>query len=283
MALNDDAVLLAAVGYVYDAPVGTPAPTPAQLKTLSLTNPSAWPVPGWDLSGHTSEDDLPEFGYEGGDSEVKGTWQKKKLREIQTSEIADYVIVNLNQFDEDGLTHYYGPNQSSTPGVFGVKSGQNTNERAFLVIIVDGEDRLGFHAHKASLRRDDSISLATDEYGALPVRATFLDYNEELLYTWINEDWFNVSATPVHYTLALGGATSGTYVLSVNGVDTASIAYNANATAVRAAIAAVDDGLALSAFTVAAAGSDFDITSPVPIVVKTDSTAGGTGVTVTRV
>lgn len=280
MALNDDAVLLAAVGYVYNAPVGTPAPTPAQLKTLNLENPASWPVPNWDLSGHTSEGDLPEFGFDGGDTEVKGTWQKKKLREIQTEEIADFVIVNLNQFDEDGLTHYYGPNQSSTPGVFGVRSGQNVNERAFFVVIVDGEDRLGFHSHKASLRRDDAISLATDEYGALPVRATFLDYEDELLYSWINEDWFNTSATPVVYTLDLGAATGGSFVLDVNGVDTAAINFDDTATEIRTAIAAVDDGLALSAFTVTAAGSDFAITSPVPITVASDSTTGGTGVSV---
>lgn len=280
MAQNDDAVLLAAVGYVYTAPVGTPAPTPAQLKTVNLDNPASWPVAGWESTGHTSEEDLPEFGFDGGDTEVKGSWQKKKLREITTEEIADYVIVNLNQFDETALSLYYGANQSSAPGVFGVRSGSVTNERAFLIVIVDGDGRLGFHAHKASLRRDDAISLATDEFGALPVRATFLDHEDELLYTWINEDWFNVSATPVTYTLDLGGATAGDYVLSVNGVDTATIAYNATASAIRSAIAAVDDGLALSAFTVTAAGSDFSITSPVAIVVKTDSTTGGTGVTV---
>ncbi|WP_066901057.1 hypothetical protein [Mycolicibacterium houstonense] len=281
MAQNDDAVLLAAVGYVYTAPVGTPAPTPAQLKTLNPENPASWPVANWESTGHTSEEDLPEFGFDGGDTEVRGSWQKKKLREITTEEIADFVTVNLNQFDETGLSLYYGANQSATPGVFGVRSGQVTNERAFLIIIVDGDDRLGFHSHKASLRREDAISLATDEFGALPVRATFLDHEDELLYTWINEDWFNVSATPVVYTLDLGAATGGSFVLDVNGVDTAAINFDDTDTEIRAAIAAVDDGLALSAFTVTAAGADFDITSPVPITVATDNTTGGTGVTVT--
>jgi hypothetical protein len=193
MAENDDAVLTAAVGYVYVGDSGTAAPTPTQLKTLNLKAPSTWTgVTGWESVGHTSRGALPEFGFEGGDSEMKGSWQKKKLRELETDDPIDYVTVVLHQFDEQSLGLYYGPNASTTPGVFGVKTGQK-NEKAVLVVIEDGDLRLGHHAHNSSVRRDDAIDLPIDDLAALPVRFTYLDYEDELPFTWINEDLFGIS------------------------------------------------------------------------------------------
>lgn len=194
MAQNDEAVLTAAVGYVYVGPVGTAAPTPASLKTLNLSNPSGWlGATGWKSVGHTSRGTLPEFGYEGGDSEIKGSWQKKKLREVQAEDPIDYLTVVLHQFDEDALSLYYGDNASVTEGVFGVTSGSSPVEKAGLVVIEDGDLRLGFHFHKSSVKRDDAIELPIDDLAALPVRFTFLDHNSELLFSWINEDLFNVA------------------------------------------------------------------------------------------
>lgn len=282
MALNDEAVLTAAVGYVYTAAVGTAAPTPAALKGLTLTNPAGWAASGWTLIGHTSRNDMPEFGFDGGDSEVKGTWQKKKLREVTTEDPVDFLTIFLQQFDEAALELYYGENASVTEGVFGVSGGTaEISEKALLVVIEDGDFRLGFHALKASVRRDDSIQLPVDDFASLPVKATFLQHNSELLFSWINEDLFNAAATPGEYTLALGGATGGTYTLQVNGVASGSIAYNANAATIKTALVAVDDGISASQVTVTADGSDFDIEIPATLTVGTDSTTGGTGITVT--
>lgn len=192
MAENDDAVLTAAVGYVYVGDEGTAAPSPSLLKTLDLSKPETWATAtGWESVGHTSRGTLPEFGFDGGDSEVKGSWQKKKLREITTEDPIDFVTILLHQFDEQSLGLYYGPNASTTPGVFGVKTGQ-TNEKAVLIVIEDGDMRLGHHAHKAGVRRDDSIDLPIDDLASLPVRFTYLDFEDELPFSWINEDLFNV-------------------------------------------------------------------------------------------
>lgn len=291
MPQNDSAVLNAAVGYVYVGPVGTAAPTPASIKTISpdsfgcqvqtlkiTGNPTggtftltaggqtttalpynastsavqaalaaltsvgannvivtgssisdangfdiAWvgskagstialtstptltggtspaapvtvksAVNGWKSVGHTSRGKLPEFGYEGDKTEVKGSWQKKKLREIQSDDPIDYLTVVLHQFDKDTLELYYGPNQSSTSGVYGVSSmGQNSNaEKAGFVLIVDGSTRLGFHFNKAAVKRDDKIDLPIDDLASFPVKFTFLDYGSEPLFSWIQEDLF---------------------------------------------------------------------------------------------
>ena len=290
MPLNDSAVLTAAVGWVYTAPVGTARPTPAELKTIdpetygsqvqtlkitgsptggtfvlnagtataaipfnatttqvrtalealvgvgagnvsvtgaSLSDANGYDVAwinakaamqqtitatptftggttpaltvtlkaaggtGWSSVGHTSRGDLPEFGFEGGDTEVKGTWQNESLREIVTDPVADYLTLMLHQFDTPSFELYYGVDASPTAGVFGVANGNVAPiEKALLVIIVDGGSRVAFYAPKASLRRDDAISLAADEFSQLPVRATFLKHTNSPKFEWVAEGLF---------------------------------------------------------------------------------------------
>jgi hypothetical protein len=162
---------------------GTSPAAPVTIKSAAL---------GWNNAGHTSRGTLPEFGYDGDTTEIRGSWQKKKLREIQKDDPIDYLSVVLHQFDKDALGLYYGPNASTTSGVFGVSSNsQNTNaEAAGLVVIQDGSLRLGFHFHKAAVKRDDKIELPIDDLAALPIKFTFLDYGSELLFSWINQDLF---------------------------------------------------------------------------------------------
>ena len=192
MAYNDAAVLTAATGYVYVGAVDNVAPDPTEIGAgLDLTDTAGWTATGWTDLGHTSRGDLPEFGSDGGDAEVKGTWQNEKLRNVVSEAPVDYVTVVLNQFDEEALELYYGVNTSATAGIFGVANDSSDPiEKALFMVIEDGTTQLGFWAPKASITRDDSISLAVDEFSALPIRATFLSSGSLSLFEWINSDLF---------------------------------------------------------------------------------------------
>ena len=281
MSLNDNAVLTAAVGWVYSAPVGTARPTPANItafdpstfapaanyKSLTITGTAgtytvsvggvasaaiaydananaikaaiegiaavgagkvtvtgtgpfiiapdasvtgtltatgtgltggnatltnvAATGTGWTNIGHTSRGDLPEFGFEGGDTEVKGTWQNESLREVVTDPVADYLTLLLHQFDTQAFELYYGTDASVEAGVFGVANGNPAPvEKALLIVIVDGVRKVAFYSPKASLRRDDSISLAVDEFATLPIRATFLKHSSSNKFEWVAEGLF---------------------------------------------------------------------------------------------
>ncbi|MBN7403201.1 phage tail protein [Mycobacteroides abscessus subsp. abscessus] len=275
MALDDDAVITAAVGYVYTATAGTAAPSPAEIdafdpvtfgaqtqkvvasaattltvggqntpslpttataaavqtaleglstvgagnvlvvgstdptdtiadglnvswvgeklgETIALTGSTATITPvtaanGWSMTGHTSRDDLPEFGKDGGDTEVKGTWQNKALRETLSGDPrVDFVTVKLEQFDKRNLELFYGPDAASTAGVFGVDGSFTPVEKAVLMVIVDGTASIGFHAPKASIRGDDSIDMSVDGFTGFPVRFTFLKMGARRLFDWIS-------------------------------------------------------------------------------------------------
>lgn len=147
------------------------------------------PANGWNSIGHTSRGTLPEFGNDGGDTEVKGSWQNESLREVETETLVEYVSMVAHQFDEDTMTLYYGKNAANDPGVFGVASGSRVPvERAFLIVIVDGDVAIANHAHKVSIRRDEAMTFATDEFTEIPLRATFLKFGNKRLFDWISGD-----------------------------------------------------------------------------------------------
>lgn len=189
--LGGDGFVVAFVGELSGKNVGVTADSKLE-GGVTLASEVVGAPNGWASIGHTSRGDLPEFGYDGGDTEVKGTWQNESLREVITSPIADYLTLMLHQFDTDTFELYYGKDASSAAGVFGV-SGSATAavEKAILIIIVDGDTKVGFYSPKASIRRDDSISLAVDDFAALPVRATFLKHGSKNKFEWINEDLFS--------------------------------------------------------------------------------------------
>jgi hypothetical protein len=143
---------------------------------------------GWEQIGHTSRDELPEFGRDGGDTETRGTWQNESLREVTTEAAADYMTMQLHQFDSKAFELYFGANVSTTPGVFGVSSTTAAAvEKAIWMLIIDGTTKVGFYAPKASIRQDDSISLAVDEFATLPIRCTFMKYGTAAAkYEWVS-------------------------------------------------------------------------------------------------
>jgi len=194
MALNANAVFTAAKGYVYVADVADAvAPTPAEIKVFNAADGLGT---GWRDVGHTSREELPEFGFDGGETETRGTWQNAALRTVVPEAAVDYVVVQLHQFDDEALELYYGvPNASEDPGQFSVaEASTQAPERALCIVIEDGENHMALYAPRVSAAREDSITMAVDEFAALPIRFTFLKRDPDQdgttypLFTWINED-----------------------------------------------------------------------------------------------
>jgi len=280
MPQNDAAVINAAYGYVYTAAPGTPAPTPSQLNTINLSDTSGWAATGWTSAGHTSENKLPDWGFSGGEPETKGSWQKRKLRDIDKGDRIDFMTVTLLQFDVNSLGLYYGANTSSVTGEYGVSGDPDVNEKAVLVVIVDGALRLGFYVYRASVTRDSKLDMPKGDLAMLPVKFKFLDYQTQpTLFKWISLALFSASS-PVTRAVRINGGTAGTFTLKVDGVATAAIAYNAANTAVQSALGAVDDGIAASAFTVTTVAGGWDVVSTADVTLGVSSLTGGTGATV---
>lgn len=170
MALASDELYLPVVGHIFTAPVGTAAPT--DLSALNAeTGEFTSGATGWTNIGHTARGELPELGFDGGDREAKGTWQREVQRYVTTEAVADYVIVNVHQFNNDTLALYYGGTGGSTAGRFEVSgTASSVPTRALLIVIVDGDNRVAFHANDCDVTREDSVEMDTEEFVYLPLR-----------------------------------------------------------------------------------------------------------------
>lgn len=185
MALDDAAVLLPGKAHIWTGTVGTATkPTLAQLQTFA--GDTATIPAGWADIGHTDLDDVLAFGQEGGETEVKGSWQNPSLRETTTAEAVDYyVIKSLQVLDNDALTLYFGGGDATVANEFALADTPAPQERAAVVVFLDGSTPLGFYTPKVSIRREDAIEVASDDWVKMPLRFTVVKASGQKKAIWI--------------------------------------------------------------------------------------------------
>jgi len=162
MALNNAAVLKVGVGHFYTAPVGTALPA-------DLRNPAG----PWTHMGHTSVADILSAASEGGETTTLRSLQNATLR-TSTAARTEAFVMNLLQFDSASLKLYYGSNATvDGNGHLSVPSSPVPTEVAWLVVFYDGQTTAGVYAPKASIFRNDDLSVSdTENLVQLSLRVT---------------------------------------------------------------------------------------------------------------
>lgn len=166
MALIDDAAIVASGGYIYIAPPDTAKP--------EVTDPMV-PGVGWVSVGHTSLDKLPEFGRDGGDAEVKGSWQNAKLRQT-TPDVTYTVAFESIQADVETYKLYFGGGAEAvqTDGSFRIPATPTPQIKSLLVVLVDGDQFLPLWHPRVSLLGSDAVSIAADDFVKFPIKGVLL-------------------------------------------------------------------------------------------------------------
>lgn len=166
MPQNDDAAVVAGTGFIYLADPDTAKP--------EITDPTD-PGVGWVSIGHTSLNDLPEFGRDGDDPETIGTWQNNNLR--QTSPNITYSVTFQSvQASIETYQLYFGAGSEATQpdGSFRIPARPTPQVKALLFVLVDGANFVPLWHPRASLLGSDAIALATDYFMTFPITATLL-------------------------------------------------------------------------------------------------------------
>jgi hypothetical protein len=184
MAVLPDDAMNPATGYVYVAAVGTARPDIEP--GFDYTDPSTWgtemqdpgppATPLWKPVGHTSLENGLEFTSDGDDPETLGTWQTSNLR--TTNPVRTYsVTINLASFGLETYKLYYGGTQvigTAPDQSFVIPDSPQAQERALLVLAVDGQYLVAQHFKKVSIIGADSITYDPSALSEMPVRATIL-------------------------------------------------------------------------------------------------------------
>lgn len=172
MALDDSAVLVPGQGHIFLNAVGTTRWTWAQVLAYATAGTI---VATWDELGHTDLDDIMSFDQSGGDTAVKGSWQNPSLRQVITSAVVDSFTLGAEQIlDNNVLTLYYGGGDISAPNEFGLPDAPAPQEKAALVVFLDGATPLGLAIPKVSILRADNLDLANDDFIKAPLQFTIL-------------------------------------------------------------------------------------------------------------
>jgi hypothetical protein len=176
VALLDDAVLIPGTGEMWTAPANTAMPT-------TLTAPEA----PWANLGHTSREDGLTITRDGGDSEVIGTWQNPSLRE-RREPTTFAITAYAHQVDNEVLSMYFGPGDTTVAGQFGVTSAVATVERAMYIRIIDGTNEAGLYIPRVSISSEDDVEVDVEGFLAFPIRMTVLQVTGSNLMTWLGAE-----------------------------------------------------------------------------------------------
>ncbi|MFF2808640.1 hypothetical protein ACFVT2_15985 [Streptomyces sp. NPDC058000] len=167
MALIDNAAIVPAGGYIFIADPDTVKPT----DFADPTNPGS----GWENVGHTKLDALPEFGRDGDDPEIKGSWQNAKLR--ATTPDVTYSIT-FQSIQATALTYqlYFGAGPAAVQADkwFRIPATPTPQTKALLVVLVDGTSYLPLYHPRVSLLGSDAVGMSSDDFVFFPIKGTFL-------------------------------------------------------------------------------------------------------------
>lgn len=174
MAMSDNAVIIPGRGYafIHDTPGSAPpADTPAEVAALNLE--AATLATGWNNLGHTSRDNNVSLGRDGGDAEVKGSWQNPALRTSKSPVIWTIGIAAL-QITNEVLTMYFGGGDVTQPDSFGLPDTPVSVERGLFVVMVDGSTRLPLYFPKVDFGGSDAIEVDPENFLEFALAATVL-------------------------------------------------------------------------------------------------------------
>lgn len=167
MALIDAAAIVAAGGYIYIA-------DPDTAKPAKITDPLV-PGTGWESIGHTSADDLPEFGRDGTDATVKGSWQNAKLRQTTPDVTYSLTFKSIQATAQTyGLYFGAGPGAVQADKSFRIPAVATPQVKAVLVILVDGANFVPLWHPRVSLLGSDAVAMATDDFVTFPIKGVML-------------------------------------------------------------------------------------------------------------
>ncbi|WP_433332528.1 hypothetical protein [Spirillospora sp. CA-294931] len=176
-----DAPVLPSTGYVFVANAGTAMPT------LPISNPKV-PGAGWRSIGNTSLENGISRDVDGDDPEVLGSWQNPALKTTRPTKTRSLTI-NLLDFTVDAYSLYYGggvvvgpdgttpATESDTVKAFQIPATSVPQERALLIVAVDGEYQVVEHYAQASITGADAIEYDPTALAEIPVTATALSHN----------------------------------------------------------------------------------------------------------
>lgn len=170
--LTVDPVLVPGQGYIFTAPAGTPKPA-LPLDTRNFKTLKTSVGISWASIGNTSLENGVSKESEGDDAAVLGTWQKPALRTTNPTKTST-VLIALADFTVETYKLYYGGGSVAADGSFVIPTVPAAQERALLIVAVDGDRHVVEYYERVSLIGAEGVTYDPAALAEMPVKATIL-------------------------------------------------------------------------------------------------------------
>lgn len=187
----DDAVFMPGTGAVFIGPVGTVAPTAAEVNTwlASTDSNAAIGVNTWLPYGHTDPEALPGLERETEGGEPRGSWENAQLTTTAIKS-NDSVLVTPIQWTQTQMDHYFGGVMRD--GHYEVGEIYTASECALFVLMRSGDDWIGLAYPKTRTAPDGGLEPDPENFMGMPVRYTVLTEQGKPRIDIVSSVWADV-------------------------------------------------------------------------------------------
>lgn len=193
MALNPNALILPAKGTIFVGPVDTPPPTIAQLATISPSSPPTSMV----CLGHTSAENLPKYGKDGGEATQMGSWWDDA---VESTVSPQQWSLGCNSLQSDATSLELGFGGGTLDDVAGTYDVGNVvaQSRCILLLMVGGTKRRGLYHPRASITLGDAPEIDREKFFEIPLMAQLLQSQGAVAWAgkWMRVIDASLVATP---------------------------------------------------------------------------------------
>lgn len=166
---NRDEAIIPGRGFVFTANAGTEAP---DLNQFDPENPEAC-FASWTWLGLTSKDNLVALSAEGGDSEVRDTWEYAAVR-VEKARTTYGMSVNALNVNEATLgLAFPGGKWDSQKKSYAISSNSGTTDKAVFVVIIDNKNGLAaLYFPNGAMSLGEAPSLSADGFLEINLKVT---------------------------------------------------------------------------------------------------------------
>lgn len=169
MTKNRDEAIIPGRGFVFTANAGTAAP---DLKNFDPDNPETC-FDGWNWLGLTSKDNLVALSAEGGDNEVRDTWEYSSVRVEKASTTYGMSVNALNVNEATLSLAFPGGKWDAGTKSYSVSSNSATADKAVFVVIIDNKNgTAALYYPNGAMSLGEAPSLSADGFLEINLNVT---------------------------------------------------------------------------------------------------------------
>ncbi|MGW2398503.1 phage tail tube protein [Kitasatospora sp. NPDC001664] len=170
------AELVPGTGFIFAAPVAEASKTFPELHKLTDAAKIVAEIEamtgGWKSIGNTSLENGIEMASEGDEPEVLGSWQAPSLRTTNPKKVYSLTMA-LHDFTAETFKLYYGSSKGAeADGTFAIPVNPEAQDRALLIVGVDGTKAVAWHYAQTKILGSDAVSIDPAAMSEMPVKAT---------------------------------------------------------------------------------------------------------------